>query len=572
MASSRWIAMLAMVLWVMLPVGADAATDKRVALVIGNGAYVNVAKLSNPPNDARLIAETLKGLGFTLVGGKVQQDLDKARFDQAVQSFGAQIQGADVALFYYAGHGMQVDGGNYLVPVGANPARRQDLDFQMVDAQLVLRQMEGSGTKLNVMILDACRNNPFGARGLRAADGGLAQMKAPEGTLIAYATQPGNVALDGADGNSPFSKALAETIRTPGLDVFHAFNQIGLSVKRATGGAQQPWISSSPIDGDFYFAPGKANAAAPQVANLPDPAVKPAESVERGNIPVLPKQQSHSTIYWLQAADNGDAEAQYRVGLMTELGNNGVPKDTERALALYRKAAAQGYPDACVKLGWILTSGTLAPQDFPQAMTLFRKAADAGLPGGMEGVATLYERGAGVPKDEVQALDWHRKAADLGNAAAQTRVGFYHHRGRGGLTPDGAQALAWYTKAGDQGDAGAWAGLGGLYLEGFGVPRDYAKAESWFRKAALEGNGPGEAGLGRLYEEGWGLPKDEAQAVYWYSRAATDNFPPAQLALGIAYLKGKGVPRDRDLAREWLRKAAAQGQPKAKEVLDKLGG
>jgi uncharacterized caspase-like protein len=174
-----------------------AAAEKRIALVMGNSAYQKVTRLDNPRNDATLMAETLSSLGFTLIGGRAQLDLDKAALDTDVQDFGRQIQGADVALFYYAGHGVQVNGSNYLVPVGANPTREADVDFQMVDTNLVLRQMQGSGTRLNVVILDACRNNPFGARGLRATDGGLAQMRAPEGTLISYATQPGSVAQDG---------------------------------------------------------------------------------------------------------------------------------------------------------------------------------------------------------------------------------------------------------------------------------------------------------------------------------------------------------------------------------------
>ena len=183
-----------------------AAAEKRVALVIGNSAYQNVTRLDNPRNDAALMAETLASLGFTLIGGRAQLDLDKPAMDMAVQNFGRQVQGADVALFYYAGHGVQVYGANYLVPVGANPTREADVDFQMVDVNLVLRQMQGSGTRLNMVILDACRNNPFGARGLRASDGGLAQMRAPEGTLISYATQPGNVAQDGTDGHSPYTE------------------------------------------------------------------------------------------------------------------------------------------------------------------------------------------------------------------------------------------------------------------------------------------------------------------------------------------------------------------------------
>ncbi len=251
--------------------GAPASAEKRVALVVGNSSYQNIARLDNPKNDAALMAETLGALGFTLVGGGAQLDLEKPALERAVQSFGQQIHGADVALFYYAGHGVQVSGSNYLVPVNANPTREADVDFQMVDVNLVLRQMQGSGTRLNLVILDACRNNPFGGRGLRSSDGGLAQMRAPEGTLISYATQPGSVAQDGTDGHSPYTRALATTVRRAGLDIFQTFNQVGLAVKRSTGGAQQPWVSSSPIDGTFYFvppAPAPSSAAEQQEARL----------------------------------------------------------------------------------------------------------------------------------------------------------------------------------------------------------------------------------------------------------------------------------------------------------------
>jgi tetratricopeptide (TPR) repeat protein len=229
-------------------------SGKRVALVIGNSNYRSVARLANPANDAKLMANALKNLGFELIGGGAQLELDKAGFDAAVQSFGNHLQGSDVGLFYYAGHGLGLRDTNYLVPINANPTREADIDFQMVDVEVVLHQMEASGTKLNVVMLDACRNNPFAGRGLRASIGGLGQMQAPEGTLISFATQPKSVAQDGTDGNSPYSKALAETIRTPGLDIFQSFNQVGLVVKRATGGSQQPWISISPIEGEFFFA------------------------------------------------------------------------------------------------------------------------------------------------------------------------------------------------------------------------------------------------------------------------------------------------------------------------------
>jgi uncharacterized caspase-like protein len=140
--------------------------------------------------------------------------------------------------------------------------------------------MEGSGTKLNLMILDACRNNPFGGRGLRATNGGLAQMRAPEGTLISYATQPGNVAQDGADGDSPYTKALAATLRRPGLDIFQTFNEVGLAVMLATANVQQPWVSTSPIKGSFYFVSAPAQVPAAPAPAAPAPAVGTSEAAQ----------------------------------------------------------------------------------------------------------------------------------------------------------------------------------------------------------------------------------------------------------------------------------------------------
>ncbi len=276
----RWTSLVVAILvgFIALP----AFAEKRVALVVGNSAYQNVSPLPNPKNDAILMANTLSRLGFVMVGGGAQVDLDKPKFDTAVQSFGNQLIGADVALFFYAGHGLQVRGTNYLVPITANPTRETDVDFQLLDVALILRQMEGAGTKLNLVILDACRNNPFGGRGLRAADGGLAQLRAPEGTLLSYATQPGNVALDGDDGHSPYTKALVQTIQKPGLDVFQTFNEVGLIVKRATVSSQQPWVSSSPIDGSFYFTgtSGSQVATAGPTISAPLP-MSPTSSPER---------------------------------------------------------------------------------------------------------------------------------------------------------------------------------------------------------------------------------------------------------------------------------------------------
>lgn len=292
----------------------DARAEKRIALVVGNAAYRHISSLDNATNDARLVAEALRSVGFTLVGNGPQLDVGKAALDSAVQEFGRTLQGADVGLFYYAGHGVQVRGANYLVPIEANPVREADVEFQMLDTAAVLRQMEAAGTRLNLVVLDACRNNPFGGRGLRSTAGGLAQMQAPEGTLISFATQPGNVAIDGSDGNSPYTKALARTIRRPGLGLFDVFNAVGLEVKRATGGSQQPWVSSSPIEGAFYFAapevpltpapsPAPSPVATSAVASAPSrpttttTPVAPEIRLEPGDLKVLNEKQADKTIH-----------------------------------------------------------------------------------------------------------------------------------------------------------------------------------------------------------------------------------------------------------------------------------
>jgi len=318
-----------------------AMAEKRVALVVGNGSYTHVAPLKNPANDARLLAEALRSIGFTVVGGGAQLDLDKQSFEKVVQEFGAKLQGADVGLVYYAGHGLQMRGINYLVPVDANPSREADVGIQMLDANLILNQMEGTGTKLNIVILDACRNDPFSGRALamvRGRDnemgkmrdiggGGLAEMQAPEGTLISFATQPGNVAMDGADGDSPYAKALSETIRTPGLGIFDAFNQVGLKVKRATGGKQQPWMSNSPIDGAFYFVPSQVAA------------------VTSGGL-----SQSTEEIAWDYLKDTADAESLRRFVTKFPLGVR-AGEAQARIAVLEHDAAKKRVPSDQTKSG-----------------------------------------------------------------------------------------------------------------------------------------------------------------------------------------------------------------------------
>jgi len=334
---------------------APAHAEKRVALVVGNSVYVNVPQLVNPANDAKLMADTLRSLSFTLVGGGPQLDLDVNKFRSAMQDFGDQLQGADVGLFYYAGHGVQVRGSNYLVPVGANPTRESDVDLQMLDSNVVLRQMEGAGTKLSLMILDACRNNPFGGRGLRATDAGLAQMRAPEGTLISFATQPGAVAQDGNDSNSPYTKALAQAMRKPGLDVLKTFNEVGIAVARATNRTQEPWVSFSPLTGEFYFAGAGTGEPAPSANARPiiDPVAQAwAATKDTTSIAVLEDfiRQFGSTIYGSMARARVDELKKGQVAVVAPPVTPAVPSGPcggAVAVTVSRSAAPLSAAEEC---------------------------------------------------------------------------------------------------------------------------------------------------------------------------------------------------------------------------------
>ncbi len=242
-----------------------ACADRRVALVMGNSAYKNAPRLRNPVNDASDMGAALKRLGFDVMLGL---DLDYSNMRTLVRSFSEKLPDADVALLFYAGHGLQVAGKNYLVPIDARIENQADLDFGTIDLDLVLHGME-TDTRTNIVFLDACRDNPLAAnlaRRLGTRSGsigrGLAQVESGVGTLISFSTQPGNVALDGEGRNSPFTTALLKTIEQPGLSLSEAMIVVRNDVLRMTDRKQVPWDNSS-LTGQFYFKPAAPGDQAP---------------------------------------------------------------------------------------------------------------------------------------------------------------------------------------------------------------------------------------------------------------------------------------------------------------------
>jgi uncharacterized caspase-like protein len=227
----------------------------RIAAVIGNGAYRNANALPNPVSDARAVAGRLREIGFSVIEG---YDLDRNGLERVVRDFLRQAASARIALLYYAGHGLQVDGRNYLVPVDAKLAAPSDLAFETLELDKILSSLDDE-TRANILILDACRDNPLsrsfaGKARSGSVGGGLAAYSTVgSGTLIAYATAPGRVALDGSGANSPFTTALIKHIGTPGLEIRQMLTRVRAEVASATRNQQIPWDNSSLL-GDVFLA------------------------------------------------------------------------------------------------------------------------------------------------------------------------------------------------------------------------------------------------------------------------------------------------------------------------------
>src|SRR5438045_2715630 len=239
---------------------AGKPSEQRHALVIGNSNYVN-GPLKNPVNDARAMAKALGAAGFHV---RVVEDATHVGMQRAVRLWGNDIAKGGVGLFYYAGHGLQVKGKNFLVPVNAEIDQEDEIEFATLDVNIVLAKMDSAKNALNIVILDACRNNPF-ARSFRSVSRGLAQMDAPTGTFIAFATAPGSVASDGSGANGVYTEHLLKEMQKPGVPIEQLFKQVRNGVMGDTKSQQIPWESSL-MRGDFAFYRAAAVAAAPAAA------------------------------------------------------------------------------------------------------------------------------------------------------------------------------------------------------------------------------------------------------------------------------------------------------------------
>jgi formylglycine-generating enzyme required for sulfatase activity len=320
--------------------------EQRIALVIGNAAY-SEAPLKNPVNDARAMAAVLKTCGFEVI---TRLNSDKQSMFESIREFGRRIQNGGVGLFYYAGHGMQVQGRNYLVPVDTDIKAEDEVEFQCIDADLVLRKMESASNRVNIVVLDACRNNPF-ARSFRSAARGLGQMDAATGSILAYATAPGMVAADGEGDNGLYTEALLNYIARPGLRIEQVFKSVRRDIVQGTGRAQIPWESSS-LTGEFYFVlPQTTAPLAAAVLPAPPPPVL------AGHLQVNVNAPQASILV------NGTYRGQAEPGVPLNLTNLGRGTMTVRVEAPGHQSVTQPY--VLVANQWTQAVFSLTPASSP---------------------------------------------------------------------------------------------------------------------------------------------------------------------------------------------------------------
>jgi len=361
---------------------ANPTDQKRKAVVIGMSDYGEGRSLNNTVHDADDMANVLTRLGFEVT---LLKNNDLRSLKNNLTNWYNSIEGNDMAIFYFAGHGMEVNGENYLVPIDAELNSQTDVAFNTINVNQVLGNMDEKRVGMKLLILDACRDNPFKRSWSRGSEEkGLAQMAAPKGTYIAFAASPGFTAQDGKNynlQNGVFTHFLKQEILKEGVSIDEIFNNVTGDVSDLTHDQQTPFKNSS-LTKNFYFIPASGKDK-PNPA--PAPAIDAAELLRKANTCYNNKQYSDAVPLYMQAANQGNAAAQCNLGNCYYNGQ-GVTQDNNQAVEWYKKAAEQGNTSAQYNLG------------------------------------VCYHNGKGVAQDSNQAAYWYKKAADQGDADAKNKL------------------------------------------------------------------------------------------------------------------------------------------------------
>lgn len=476
-------------------------SEKRIALVIGNSNYQNNTQLRNPINDAAAVSNELQSLGFDVL----------SLYDGTVEDMGNVVEvfrrkAADehykIAFFYYSGHGLQDDGRNWLLPVDVALNSPADLRRNCVEGQWLLSKLAETECENTIVVLDACRNEKLNwTRGMTE---GLVSMEPHKGMLLAYSTRAGEVAQDLINekmSNGPYALALINSLRKQNLTLDEIFNDVKGQVIQYTMSLQSPIhingaINSIYLNGKNATMGGFNEARRIQSATLDDLRLM---------------------------AEEGNKDAQYRLGMMYEFGLEGLKQNYNEAVKWYSFAAQRGHDEAENKLG------------------------------------SYYF----WTKDYTEALRWFKTAAQNGNINAQYNLGKLYMNSLYGVT-DFKEGIKWLQTAADAGHQDAQFDLGLCYYNGIGVVQYRTAAVKYFNLAAEQDHAEAQYYLGQCYFKGEGVQQDYGEAVRYFQMAAEDGLPDAQYLLCYCYDKGLGVDQDAEMALKWCEKAAAQNHEKAK--------
>jgi hypothetical protein len=449
MQPPSYCAAIVFLLLVISPIS-PALAERRVALVVGNASYQHTPSLTNPLNDAADIAEALRKLNFHVIEGR---DLDKRGMDGSIRQFARELMGADVGVLFYAGHGLQVDGQNFLVPIDAKLEDATGLEFETTRLDAVHKTMERA-TKTNLIFLDACRDNPLTrnlarALGTRSASigRGLAVVESGEGTLISFSTQPGSAAMDGEGRNSPYAAALVRRLASPKDDISSILIGVRNDVMRETRRRQVPWEHSA-LTERFYFAkptvvvPSAELAFWAAVKDSKDPRLIQSylEAFPDGTFAPLARAvlarlkaeeaQQQAAVETARKAEEARlaAEAETKRKAESEARSRIASRPQERAATLPTPTQPAQSDPATQRLlargRSLLERGDLGP-----ARAYLQRAADAGLGEAAIMLAETYDPETlprfgfvGVSADPERAKQWYRRARELGVTAAEDRL------------------------------------------------------------------------------------------------------------------------------------------------------
>lgn len=536
-----------------------AHAEKRVALVIGNSDYTAVGKLANPVRDATSVAGIFRKLGFADV--TLVTDLSKASLERALVDFTDKAHLADWAVVYYAGHGMEVDGRNYLIPVDARLKQDRHVRLETVPLDAVL-DAAGAARKFRLVILDACRNNPFLAKitrssATRSMGRGLARIE-PTGTLVAYAARHGQVALDGDGENSPYVSALIKHMQEPNTDIRLMFSKVRDTVMAATNQQQQPFTYGSLPGVGFYFNPVSQTSSTPQTP-APDSTVTAAERAwerikDTTDTAILEAfiEQFDGSFYAVLARarlkELGQTDVAVGVFPQSETPpQETVPSsDTETAARCDRLAGDRSDPQSTSE------ARTLRLEQIPTNEAI--EACDAAVAAHPDEARLAYQLGRAVETsgDIDRALDLYRQALELGSAAAANNLGRLAED-----NGDLVDAASHFAKAAELGHHEAITGLADVLLDLDATRR--APLIRVFDTSIEKLKGDAEAGdavamfvMGLAHEHGHGLLKHRDLAGKWYQRSAEKDHPRAMYRLALLAATSK------DERKELLERAIGQ--------------